>query len=127
MCPNRINCKLTDYGQNTTNCPVLEGNLSCVAICSRKLPAPLLEQPRRLEDFVIILHFGCISEIHIATRKGSCQDWADLVGVLALIILPNPSLITEPLKTADMISMAQAPLVWGDREMGTVISSQTTP
>ena len=32
------------------------------------------------------MHFDCISEIHTATRKGSCQDWEDYVWVLALII-----------------------------------------
>jgi hypothetical protein len=55
--------------------------LAVLRYVGRNLATPLLEQFQRLEDFVIILHFGCISEIHIATSMGSCQDWEDLVGV----------------------------------------------
>jgi hypothetical protein len=62
-----------------------------------------LEQFQRLEDFVIILHFGCISEIHIATSMGSCQDREDLVGVLALIVLPASVIIAVARKRPDMV------------------------
>jgi hypothetical protein len=76
---------------------------------SHPLPAPLVERPRRLEDSSYISAY--ISEIHIATRKGGCQDRKHLVRGLALISLPIPFIIILIEKTAYIFWISDHPHV----------------